>query len=179
MGFSMRAEVDARDVARVMRVLRKVDKSLADELKSSIGSGIQPIADLIGNRVSANSAPMSGMTRRGVNRPNRYEFAKGKMKVRVTPGFSFRSPNLVTLEYLLPKNRVGVAIADMAGRKTQGNSPQGQAFIRQIMTVVPGWGDGGRYVFRAFLPYRSHVYRLGENILARWVAKTNQELESR
>lgn len=179
MGLSMRAEVDARDIARVVRVLRAVEPSLVAELRTSMRSGVLPIAKMLEGRVNQNAAPMSGMNRRGVTKPNRLRWAKGAATVSVTPGYSKKSPNLVTIAYRVPKTAVGLAVAENAGSKSAGNSPQGRAFIRQITTVVPGWPDGGRYLFRSFMPYRPHVFRLAENILMRWVDKTNRELESR
>lgn len=179
MSLGVRAEVDARDVARVVRILKGVDKSLVTELRSSMKSGILPIARAIEGRVNSNSAPMSGMNREGVTKPNRYRWGKVRASVSVTPGYSRRSANLVTIKYAVPKNAVGLSIAENAGSKSQGKNIQGQMFIRRIAEVVPGWPKGGRYLYRAFMPYKPHVYDLAKNILVRWSAKTNRELEAR
>lgn len=179
MSLDLRVEVDARDIARVARVLKSVDSSLIDELRTSMKSSIVPIAKMIESRINSNSVPMSGMNREGKKKPNRYNWARVRTTVSVTPGYSKKSPNLVTIKYAVPTNRVGLAIAENAGSKSNGKNIQGQMFIRRIATVVPGWPNGGRYVYRAFMPYRPHVFRLAENILMRWVDKTNRELESR
>lgn len=175
----MRAEVDAQDIARVVRVLRKVEPSLVAELRTSMKSGILPIARSIEARVNSNPVPLSGMNRESATRTNRYRWAKAKASVSVTPGYSRRSANLVTIQYRVPKDRAGLAIAENAGTKSRGATPQAQFFIRRIEEVAPGWPKGGRFLYRAFMPYKSAVYGLGENILKRWIAKTNQELEAR
>lgn len=179
MAVSIRAEVDARDLARVMRVLKSVDKSLADDLKNTIKPALDPIAKQIGARVNSTPAPMSGMTKIPGRNPGRYEWAPGRISVSVTPGFSFKSPNLVTIRFATPKDRAGIPIAENAGSKSQGKNIQGQLFIKRIMTVVEGWPNGGRFLYRTFMPYKPHIYTLAENLVIRWTEKTNRELESR
>lgn len=179
MVVAVRAEVDARDMARVVRVLRNIDKDLVTELRTSMKSGIMPIARGIESRVNSTPAPMSGMMREGRSRPNRYRWAKAKASVSITPGYSRRSSNLVTIKYAVPKDRAGLAIAENAGSKSRGTTPQAQFFIRRIEQVSPGWPHGGRFLYRAFMPYKPAVYGLAENILKRWIAKTNRELEAR
>jgi hypothetical protein len=172
MGFNARAEVDARDFARVIRVIKSIDKDLANELSRTIKPAITPIAKMIEARVNANRPPMSGMLRPGPKQWN-----KLGATVRVTGGFSWRSPNLVTIDFSKP-SAAGVAIAENAGSKSAGNSLRGQLFIRRIQTVVPGWDNGGRYLYRAFMPYQSAVYGLAENLVERWIARVNRKLES-
>lgn len=179
MGVSLRAEVNARDIAYVMRVLKRVDKSLADEFKQTIKPAITPLANMIGNKVNASRPPMSGMTAERIGKPSRYEWAKGRITVSVTPGFSRRSPDLVQIRFRTPTDKAGIAIAENAGSLTGGKNIQGQRFIQQIVNVVPGWPNGGRYLYRMFMPYKPHILRLGENILNRWTERVNRELESR
>jgi len=181
MAVSFRAEVDARDMARVNRFLRDVDKTIVDELRSSMKAGIFPIAKQIAAKANSFSVPMSGMSREGVRKPNRTQWGALRVtpsKISVTPGKSKKNPNLVTIKFDGTK-AVGMVIADQAGTKTRGNGLRGQFFIERLNNVVPGWQRGGRYLYRAFMPYQPYVYRLGESILQRWIAKTNRELEAR
>jgi len=174
MGVSFTAEVDARDMARVARVLNRVDKSLIDELKSSMKAGIVPIGQLIAARVNAGGVPLSGMGHRG---PTRWLPVKMSVqKVAVTPGMSHKNPNLVTMNFYNKQAR-GLAIAENAGSKTAGSSPQGKAFIRNLNVIVSDWPQGGRFLYRAYMPFKPHVVNLGANILKRWIAKTNKEIE--
>jgi hypothetical protein len=174
MAVSFRAEVDARDMARVARVLNRVDKSLIDELRSSMKSGIMPIGQLIAARVNAGGIPLSGMSHRG---PTRWLPVKvSAQKVSVTPGVSRKNTNLVTLNFYNKQAR-GLAIAENAGSRSAGESPQGKAFIRNLNAVVSDWPNGGRFLYRAYMPFKPHVEKLGENILKRWIAKTNKEIE--
>jgi len=172
MGFNARAEVDAKDFARVMRVIKSIDKDLANELSRTIKPAITPIAKMIEARVNSSRAPMSGM-----NKPGRLRWNKLSATVRVTGGFSWKSPNLVTIDFAKP-SAAGIALVENAGSKTSGNSLRGQLFIRRVQSVVPGWDNGGRYLYRAFMPYKSAVYGLAENLVERWIARVNRKLES-
>jgi hypothetical protein len=181
MSVSIRAFVDAQDMARVNRILRSVDTSLTDELRSSMKRGILPVAEMIAKRANSYSVPMSGFSREGVRKPNRTQWGALRVsasKISVTPGRSRKSPSLVTINFD-GKKAVGLVIAENAGTKTGGNGLRGQLFVARINAMVPGWQNGGRYLYRAFMPYQSHVYRLGESILQRWISKTNMELEAR
>lgn len=176
MVVAIRAEVDAADMARVNRILRTVDTSIVDELRSSMKMGILPIAQQIARRANSYPVPMSGM--RNAGRTTWGALTVSPSKISVTPGRSRKSPNLVTINFD-GRKAVGLAIAENAGTKTRGNGRRGEMFIARINAMVPGWQNGGRFLYRAFMPYQPHVYRLAENILQRWISKTNNELEAR
>jgi hypothetical protein len=172
MGVGVRAEVNARDFARVVRVLRRVDKTLVDDLRDGFKSGILPIGKQIEARVNAVAAPMSGMNRNG-----RTRWSPLTAKVSTTPGYSRKYTSLVALQFT-PKGGAGLAIAENAGSKSPGKTRNGVFFIRRLVAVVPGWDNGGRFLYRAFMPFKNDLYQLGENILDRWITKTNIELEN-
>ena len=176
MAVSIRAEVDARDMARVVRVLKNLDASLVTELRSSMKSGILPIAQNIMQRANSYPVPFSGMERGTRTRWGALRVSASK--ISVTPGRSRKSPNLVTINFD-GKNAVGLAISENAGTKSSGKTKSGQFFIQRLNAVVPGWQNGGRFLYRAFMPYQPHVYRLADSIMQRWINKTNQELEAR
>jgi hypothetical protein len=172
MSVSVRPEVNARDVARVARVLRGIDKNLIDDLKKPMKAAIGPLAQMVATRANSFPVPMSGMVNRGSKR-----FSPVSATVGVTPGYSSKSPNLVEIR-LKPRGGAGMIIADMAGRVSQGKTAQGRSFILTLNRVVPGWDRGGRYIYRAFMPYRGTLDRLAESILNRWVDGTNRKLEN-
>lgn len=181
MSVTIRAEVDAGDIARVARVLRNIEPDLIADLRQTMRGPLFPIAQRIAARANSYPVPMSGMLRAGVRKPIRTVWGALRItpsKISVTPGRSRRSPSLVTMNFD-GSRAVGLVIAENAGTKTQGSSLRGKLFIERINATVPGWQNGGRYLYRAFMPYKSHVYQLGENLLQRWIAKTNRVLESR
>lgn len=171
MVTSLRPEVDARDMARVTRILRRIDNELIADLRVPMKQAILPLAKMVAGRANSFSVPMSGM-----RRPGPKQFAPVAASVGITPGFSRKNPNLVEIR-LKPTGGAGMFIADMAGRVSSGKSPQGMSMIRTLNSVVPGWQNGGRYIYRAFMPYRQTLYNLANNILDRWVDGTNRKLE--
>jgi hypothetical protein len=171
MATSLRPEVDARDFARVTRILRSIDKDLIADLRAPMKEAIAPLAKMVVNRANSFPVPMSGMSR-----PGPKQFAPVFATTHITPGFSRKNPNLVEIK-IKPTGGAGMFIADMAGRVSAGKSPQGMSMIRTLNTVVPGWHRGGRYIYRAFMPYRQTLYNLANNILNRWVDGTNRKLE--
>ena len=176
MGVSLRAEVNAQDVARVARILRKVDASLVDDLRQTLRGPLFPIAQMIAARANAFSPPMSGM-RADQGRTRWGALRITPSKISVTPGRSKKSPNLVSMNFD-GSRAVGLAIAENAGTKTNGRPLRGQLFIARINSVVPGWQNGGRFLYRASMPYQPHVYRLAASLVERWAEKTNRELEA-
>lgn len=174
--LTAKLELDAQDVARVMRVLRSVDNSLVAELRTSLRSDLNPVAKALASRVNASPAPMSGMLRDGVRKPNRTAWGKVSSSVSITPGSSRKNKNVVSINVNASK-AVGVAIAENAGSKTRGKDLRGALFIRRIEWAVPGWPNGGRYVYRLFMDYKPFVYETSKNIVNRWADKTSLELE--
>jgi hypothetical protein len=175
MSMSVRAEVDARDMARVARVLRSVDKSLIDDLRDTMRPALQPIAGQIATRASSIPPPMSGFVNRGRKRWGGLR----AMKVSVTPGYSRKNQTLVSMNFAT-KGGEGMYIADMAGSKNllfSKNPRVGRPFIENLNRIVSGWDNGGRFLYRTFMPYKPVINRLAENILLRWIEKTNRELE--
>lgn len=171
--MSIRAEVDAREVAKVIRVLKTIDKSLALKLSREMKSRIKPIAREVAQKMNSQPAPMSGMA----NPRWKKHWKPVQPTVRATPGYSWKSPDLVTIDFNKPE-AAGIAIAENAGSKTNGNSLRGQLFIRRINQVVPNWPNGGRYLYRSFQPYQIDVYNLGKTILEEWIEEVNEKLES-
>lgn len=72
----------------------------------------------------------------------------------------------------------GVAIADMAGRVSQGKSLRGRLFIQQLNRVIPGWSRGGRIIYKAFMPYKPHVNSSAARIINAWSEGVSRKLDS-
>jgi hypothetical protein len=177
MSMSVRAEVDARDIARVARVLRKVDKELLNDLGRSMRSGIGGTARDIAAKANANGAPLSGM--RGHNGNTKWGNVRASVSTR--PG-RMRSGwgDLVTINVDAGKTSRGMYISEFAGSKNPNGSPfdaRGPWFVGMLNLRVPGWDKGGRYVYRAFMPFKDNIYRLAESLVEKWSERVSGELE--
>lgn len=176
---SIQASVDSRDMARVTRVLNQVDKSIVQELRTTMRRALKPLGEQIAARANSQPVPMSGLTAEKAK--GKWRWGKLKVSVSVATGFSRKSNTLVSLNYNAAGPAVGIYIAERAGSKNlqwSKNIDKGMRFVRRLNYVVPGYEKGGRYMFRASLPYHKHINRLGENLLERWIERTNRELEN-
>lgn len=179
MSMSVRAEVDARDIARVARVLRKVDKDLMTDLKRSMNPDLGSIAKQIAAEASVNGAPMSGM--RNHNGNTKWGPVRGSLSV--TPGRSRGGwGNLATMEFRAGKTNRGLYIAEFAGSKGLAfskNPRKGIPFVEQLNQAVPGWPKGGRYIYRAFKPKKTIIYLRARMYVASWANRVTEALEDK
>lgn len=177
MTVQVRAEVNAQDMARVARILRKVDKELLNDLGRSMRGGLGGTAQAIAAQANMNGAPLSGMlSHRGDTK-----WGNVSGKVSTTPGRSrFGWGNLVTFNIDAGKGSRGMYISEFAGSKNPNGSPidaRGPWFVGMLNIRTPGWEKGGRYVYRAFMPFKSKIYELADDLLTKWSEKVNRELE--
>lgn len=174
MSSGMKLEVDSREIAKVMRVLRTLDKDLLADLRPNLRNAIKPYAQATAARINSQRAPLSGMLKYS----SKMWGGSVKSKTSVTPGFSRRSPNLVEIAIIPPAGMPGVVIADFAGRVSQGKSLRGRLFIQNLNRVIPGWSRGGRIIYKAFMPYKPHVNSSAERIINAWTEDVSRKLDA-
>lgn len=179
MSASLIATVDARDMARVSRVLRSVDKELMNDLKRSMVPDLGGIAKQIAAEASSNGAPMSGMSRgKGST-----QWGPVRGSLSVTPGRSRGGwGNLATMEFRAPSGKRGLYIAEFAGTagmKWSKQPKRGPLFVARLNLAVPGWTQGGRFIYRAFMPKKNVIYIRAQMYVAAWADKVSRDLESR
>lgn len=178
MSVSLRAEVDAQDMARVARVLRTIDRDLINDLRRSMVPDLGQIAKQIAAEASANGAPMSGMRHNG---NTKWGPVRGSLSV--TPGRARGGwGNLATMEFRAGKANRGLYIAEFAGTaglKWSKNPRKGIPFVEQLNKAVPGWQEGGRYIYRAFQPKQTIIYLRAQIYVAKWAQKVTKALEAR
>lgn len=176
MTVSLRAEVDARDMANVAKILRRVDKELLNDLGRSMRSGIGGTARQIADSANRNGAPLSGMTRH--NGATKWGNVKATISTR--PGRSrFGWGDLVTINVDAGRNSRGMYISEFAGSKNPNGSPtdaRGPWFVGMLNIRVPGWQKGGRYVYKAFMPFKDNIYKLAESLAEKWLDRVDREL---
>jgi len=176
MTVQMRAEVNAQDLAMVAKILRRVDKELLNDLGRSMRSGIGGTARQIADSANSNGAPLSGMT----NHRGATQWGNVKATISTRPGRQrFGWGDLVTINVDAGRNSRGMYISEFAGSKNPNGSPtdaRGPWFVGMLNIRVPGWQKGGRYVYKAFMPFKDSIYKLAESLTEKWLDRVNQEL---
>jgi hypothetical protein len=85
----------------------------------------------------------------------------------------------VTINVDAGRNARGMYISEFAGSKNPNGSPtdaRGPWFVGMLNIRVPGWQKGGRYVYKAFMPFKDSIYKLAESLTEKWLDRVNQEL---
>jgi len=56
--------------------------------------------------------------------------------------------------------------------------PVGGGLLGMLCLRLPGWDKGGRYVYRAFMPFKATIYRLAETLVEKWTDRVSVSLEN-
>jgi hypothetical protein len=164
--------LDANDVARTFRVLRKIDPESVKALRSGLRSDLKPNAKAI-----ASEYPTRPLLSGFMQTFGRWGWGSVTGSVRVTPGKSRKGAGRNALVSLSMNYRTATPfVMDMFGQKTTGRSPQGRALYRVLQERVPGWPNGGRVFYKKFLAQRADVTNRAVNIINKWSEQVSREI---
>jgi len=172
-------------LATVLRELRQVDRELPKELRQEMKSAAQPLANRIAGNVFQFS-PLSGFDPTVVNRQrakgvpiSRLRYKAPSALVRTPLGKPARSAGtfpVVSIRVRARKGFAGFALMELAGSRSQGNTPQGRGLIRALNARIPMSGGLGRQVIPQFKKKQPEAQKLAVNILARYAEKVSRRL---
>jgi hypothetical protein len=177
--------VEAQNIESVLRELRQVDKDLPKELRKEMKTAVEPLARRIAGNVFQFS-PLSGFdpavvdkkTGRG-NPRSRFRYKAPTAIVRTPMGTRARRSgtfSVVSIRVRARKGFAGFAMMELAGSKSQGNTPQGRGFIRALNSRVPIQGGLGRWVIPEFKASDAPVRKEAVDILAKYAEKVSRRL---
>lgn len=166
------AELNADDVARTFRVLRKLDPDAVTELRKELRGELNPMAKAIAAKYPSNP-PLSGF----MQTFGRWGWGKVTGTVKVTPGKSRKGAgrNRVVSLSMNYQNATPFVV-EMIGRRNKGISPQGQVLYDQVQRLFPAWPKGGRIFYNDFQAKWRTAYDASEDIINRWSEKVSREL---
>jgi hypothetical protein len=150
--------VKVTGVAEVVVTLNGIDKAIVKEARKKLKTAAEPVARAVKSNIP-REAPLSGMQHMG-----RTGWKLSGVKVNVKVNFSKkaqrRGSQLVSI-VAGSKGLGGAAfeIADMAGRKSSGNTRSGRAMIRELNNTS---GRASRFVYpaaEAAMPYVENQLR--------------------
>lgn len=177
----IRPEVDAKGIRDTVRILRSIDKTLVSDMSKKMKSEIKPVGNEISNEVNSVGPPLSGFMY-----PSYKMWEPVKDRVSVTPGKKRKGwGDLVSIEIFSGsggkgkgKESAGYAIAELAGWKSSGNTPQGRALIRNLNNRYAGWPKGGRIVYKIFKSKAHDSYVIAKRVLEDWTDDVNKKLRN-
>lgn len=120
--------VKFKGVKETVKILRQVEPEMYKQFRKDIRSITQPAVVKI-RQVTPVVAPLSGMNNNGPK-----GWSKVNVTTAITPSQRSRAvgsttSNLVAIKASGRNKQYGFDIADMAGRRSNGRTPQGQALI--------------------------------------------------
>jgi len=183
----VKATVDGSAVRRAIAELKEIDPKLVTALRRDIRSELRGLASGI-----ESAWPESGELS-GLNGNGRTSYQKPKVSISISTGVSAKT--LVAIKAVIPTNKVGSKIAEMAGMrgvvriggqsrsyrgqlgetKSHRLNGQGAYLIDRLNRRSPMPGRGGRYGWKYFNSQKDDVRRRGIRILENVVAALNLE----
>lgn len=166
-------EVDANELQRVYRVLRKVAPDLTKELRQELNSELKPLARAIASKYPTNPGRLYGF----YWSYDRWDWGKVVGSVRTTYGKrrgGGNRDNLVAISMGF-KSATPYAL-DMMGRVGFGSTPQAEKLYQVINRMFPNWPNGGRIFYKPFKDARPNISKHAENIINRWSDRVTKEL---
>lgn len=110
-----------------VRDLKKVDPQLQRDLNKTMRRAAAPLVEGVRRRLP-QSAPMSGWT----SGRYAYDASIARRGVKAQVGGRASTRRSVWPLLAVTQKDAGGSVFDIAGRRSAGNSPQGQAFIRTL-----------------------------------------------
>jgi hypothetical protein len=173
--MDVQGRLDATDVARTFRILRKLEPDLVRELRTELQGELKPLAKSIAAKYPTQ--PPNKLY--GFNQTyGRWGWDKVTGTVKITPGKTRKGAgrnNLVSLS--MNYKSATPFVLDMIGRKNPGISPQGKKLYETVNKLYPAWPNGGRIFYKPFKAARKNIEGHTERIINRWSDKVSKELD--
>jgi hypothetical protein len=150
-----------------LRLAAKQVKEIDPEIRKRMIKGLKADLAPSGTRIAA-LVPQLGVpgSVRGFGHKGRTGWGKVKVSTHVTPGGGKGS--VARFEIYTSPNQAALKIADLAGTKSDGFTPQGRALIENLNEKYPlsAGGKGGRFAWTNFMKERPELVRKVEASLA-------------
>lgn len=178
------AGLDASDVARTFRVLRKLEPESVKVLRKELRTELKPMAKAIAAEYPVNP-PLSGFQQTY----GRWGWGKVTGTVKLTPGKSRKGAGRNSVVSLsMNYNNATPWVIDMIGRRGinslgarssryKKGYGQGLALYVQAQRLFPDWPSGGRVFYKPFNDKWRTAFNASETIINRWSEEISKELE--
>lgn len=166
---------EGESIRSAIKKLNDVDPELVKEFKKEMRSAIKPVAQSIAEIVPPeNNPPLSGMK----SGYTRLRWAGVKGTVSITPGKKKGASRLVSI-VVKANPDAGFKMAELAGSRSDGYTPQGENMISVLRSrfPLPGSGKGGRFAFTKFREERPQVVRIAIDIMNKYLDEVNRKFD--
>jgi len=163
--------VDTKSLNAGLKILKEADENVIKNLRATLKLTVGPYAAKIAAEVPSEPA-LSGFGNNGDT-----GWSKARGTVNLTPGRSRKSGNhLLSIRVTAAKGKRGVYIAEMAGMRSGGFTPQGRSLIQSLNRRYPMIKRGGRFAFDKFRKTRPEFVKLAILSVKQVTNKINKDL---
>ena len=168
--------VKSSDLKVILRELNDVDPNLRRKLQQEMRTDLKPFVQKLKGGIPKDS-PLSGFARASAD--SRFRWSSVNASVRTPLGGKARKPGfypVVTMKFRSRNKAAGFEIAELAGSRSQGQTPQGRAMIAQLNRVAPIIGGLGRYVIPEGKKESREATKVAVKIIEKYVAMVNRRI---
>ena len=165
--------VDAQGVREAIAELKNIDPDLVKALRTDMRSSLKPFAARIKEALPADP-PLSGMGHGGGTR-----YLPTTVNVSITTGKSRKNPTLSALASIraTPKNKSrGLYLAELAGSRSSGYTPQGRNLISVLNERKRMRGSAGRFIYDSFRRNKDQIFVITISVLNKHLDRVNARL---
>jgi hypothetical protein len=172
-------ELDGKSVRQAVKELNAIDKNIVKTLKKDLKNNLASPRKKVG-KAKPTGIPTGRL--RGFNTDK----ATGWSGIRTAISFRAGKPrgrawkHIVSMEVASsPKNKRGIYIAELAGSRTEGMTPQGRHLVQQLNQIKGMQGAGGRFFYNEFRQNRSEIVHITEKIMRDFMKRVSRILSER
>lgn len=163
-------------VREVTRALRNVEPESLKDLKKEIQSEIQPSLKGVRSFIQGAEDRLKQVRNVGVFHNGRTGWSGATVRLSFTP--SKHKGSILSIVATGKNKQAGYDIAEIAGRYTEGSTPQGKAYVGMLRKTFPP-GKAGRFAYRAVVSRLPEIRKNVQKILDKYGRKVSIRIESK
>jgi hypothetical protein len=168
------------DLRNVLRELRQLDPNLRKQLQKDMKTGLGPVVNRLANSVPKES-PLSGFATAS-SRGTKYNWGAVRGNTVTPLGKRAKKAGFVPVVSMRFRSRgkmnAGFEIMELAGSKTQGQTPQGRKMISELNSDFPIRKGLGRFIIPDAKDEAEAALRIAREIIERYVDLVNRRIRS-
>jgi hypothetical protein len=175
--------LNADDVSRAFRILRKTEPELVKEFQKGMKTELAPMAKAIAQKYPTTPYldNLGGYRRVTFNKikntietKDNWVWSQVVGKVSITPGKARKGVGRNNVVALRMQYSGAIPWVTDFAKQNASLTPQGRALVRNIERKFPGWKNGGRIFYKEFMAHRTEAFDKAEKIMEKFIDGINK-----
>lgn len=169
--------IEANNVREAIKELKALDDTILKAMRKDLRNSLSPFTKQVADSVPSDP-PLSGFGDGDFGHSGATGWSRVKASASFTPGIGRKGTanHLVSMKVNPGNQKRGVYIAELAGSRSRGFTPQGIWLIKALNARTPMKGKGGRYAYSKFRLLRPDIVILAVMIVNKTLAKVNRKI---